>query len=242
MVAPTIIDREEMMRSMRAAVAALLSCCLFGGVALAQNNAVKIGVLDDMSGTFADQQGMGDVVSARMAIEDFGGRALGAPVDRTGRVLVEPDLSLPGYPEAFVVGDLSTFAHGLERPLPGTAAVAWQEGRWAAANIGRDLAGRPRQPFKYRHQGSLAIIGRGHGVADFGIFRLAGFSAWLAWLFVHIYLLIGFEHRLLVMLQWGWAYLSRGSRTARLITAGAAGAPSSRREPAATPGREVDAA
>jgi NADH dehydrogenase len=171
------------------------------------------------------------------------GRALGTPLDRTGRVLVEPDLSVPGHREVFVVGDLAAFAHGLARPLPGTAAVAWQEGRWAGANIGRDLAGQPRRPFRYRHQGNLAIIGRGHGVADFGIFRLAGFSAWLAWLFIHIYLLIGFEHRLLVMLQWGWAYLAKGSRTARLITAGAAGSPSGRRDRAATtPGRGVDAA
>jgi NADH dehydrogenase len=158
-------------------------------------------------------------------------------------VLVEPDLSVPGHREVFVVGDLAAFTNGLDRPLPGTAAVAWQEGRWAGANIGRDLAGQPRRPFKYRHQGNLAIIGRGHGVADFGIVRLAGFSAWLAWLFIHIYLLIGFEHRLLVMLQWGWAYLAKGSRTARLITAGAAGSPSGRRDRAgATPGRGVDAA
>src|SRR5262245_47406556 len=158
------------------------------------------------------------------------GRALGAPVDRTGRVLVEPDLSLPGHPDVFVVGDLATFAHGLERPLPGTAAVAYQAGAWAAANILRELAGRRRTAFQYRHQGSLAIIGRGHGVADFGLVRLTGFPAWLAWLFIHIYLLIGFEHRLLVMLQWGWAYLAKGTRAARLITAGAAGSPSGRSE------------
>jgi NADH dehydrogenase len=171
------------------------------------------------------------------------GRDLDAPLDRTGRVLVEPDLSVPGRRELFVVGDLASFAHGLERPLPGTAAVAYQQGLWAGANIGRDLAGVARRPFKYRHQGSLAIIGRGHGVADFGVFRLAGYSAWLAWLFIHIYLLIGFEHRLLVMLQWAWAYWSRGSRTARLITAGAAGSPSGRAGPtAAAPGRKVDAA
>src|SRR5262245_26475497 len=137
-----------------------------------------------------------DFVAARTVLWAAGvaasplGRALGAPVDRTGRVLVAPDLSLPGHPEAFVVGDLATYAHDLGRPLPGTAAVASQEGTWAAANIGRDLAGKPRARFKYRHQGSLAIIGRGHGVADFGAVRLAGFSAWLAWLFVHIYLLI----------------------------------------------------
>jgi NADH dehydrogenase len=143
--------------------------------------------------------------------------ALGVPRDRAGRVVVEPDLSIPGHRDAFVVGDLAVFTHQTGGPLPGTAPVAMQEGRFVARAIRADLLGRPRGVFHYRHRGNLATIGRAAGVADFGRVRLSGLAAWLAWLFVHLYFLIGFENRLLVLVRWAWAYLTY-QRGAWLIT------------------------
>ena len=145
------------------------------------------------------------------------GAALGVPRDRAGRVTVEPDLTIPGHPEVFVIGDLSLFTHQTGKPLPGTAAVAKQQGRAVAANIRRAVAGLPHRPFVYREQGNMATIGRRAAVADFGRLRLDGFIAWLAWLFVHLFLLIGFRNRVLVFIQWAWAYLTY-QRGARLIT------------------------
>jgi NADH dehydrogenase len=145
------------------------------------------------------------------------GRALGAPVDRAGRVLVEPDLSLPGHREVFVIGDLASLKHADSTLLPGVAPVAMQQGRYVARQIAADLATNPREPFHYVDKGSLATIGRAAAVAQFGKLHISGFIAWLSWLFIHIFFLIGFRNRLMVMIQWAWSYLTY-ERSARLIT------------------------
>ena len=143
------------------------------------------------------------------------GRSLGAPVDRAGRVKVERDLSLPGHREVFVAGDLAAFEQN-GRPVPGVAPAAMQMGRHAARNVLRSIAGQPLAPFRYVDKGSLATIGRRAAVADFGRFKLWGLPAWLAWLGIHIFFLIGFRNRLVVLMDWAWAYFSY-QRTARLI-------------------------
>ncbi len=143
-------------------------------------------------------------------------RSLGLPLDRVGRVQVERDLTVPGSPDLFVIGDLSLLIQD-GAPVPGVAPAAIQEGRHAARNIQRALRGLPSEPFRYRDQGSLATIGRAAAVAVFGRLRLAGLSAWIAWLLVHIYFLIGFRNRLLVLFEWAWLYL-RYEGGARLIT------------------------
>jgi NADH dehydrogenase len=147
------------------------------------------------------------------------GKSLGAPMDRMGRVVVEPDLSVPGRPEIFVVGDLASFTHQDPegRPLPGVAQVAMQGGRAAARNVLRTLRGEARQPFHYRDKGSMATIGRAKAIAEIGGLKLSGFVAWLAWLFIHLLFLIGFRNRITVMMEWAWSYLS-WQRGARLIT------------------------
>jgi NADH:ubiquinone reductase (H+-translocating) len=145
------------------------------------------------------------------------GRKLGVPVDRAGRVLVQPDLSIPGHQEVFVVGDLAALQDENGKMLPGVAPVAIQQGDWVAETIARDLEHQPRRNFHYHDKGSLATIGRAAAVAQFGKFELSGYFAWLAWLFVHILFLIGFRNRLLVMVQWAWSYLTY-ERGARLIT------------------------
>ena len=143
------------------------------------------------------------------------GRSLGAEVDRAGRVKVEKDLTLAGRPEVFVTGDLATLEQD-GRPVPGVAPAAMQMGRHAARNILRSLAGQPLLPFRYLDKGSLATIGRRAAVADFGRIRLWGLPAWLAWLGIHIFFLIGFRNRLVVLLDWAAAYVSY-RRSARLI-------------------------
>jgi NADH dehydrogenase len=143
------------------------------------------------------------------------GRALGAPVDRAGRVPIEADLTLPGHPDVYVIGDLATLQQD-GRPVPGVAPAAMQMGRHAARNVLRTLDGRGRQPFHYVDKGSLATIGRKSGVALFGRFRMWGFPAWLAWLAVHIFFLIGFRNRFVVMTDWAWSYVTY-QRFARLI-------------------------
>ena len=152
------------------------------------------------------------------------GATLGAPLDRAGRVKVAPDLSVPGAPAIFVVGDLATLEGPQGRPLPGVAAVAIQEARHAVGAIAADLAGRPRETFRYRNPGDLATIGRSAAVADLGWIRFAGVAAWLFWLFVHILKLTGFRNRLVVFVQWAWAYVTF-QRSVRLITGRASGAP-----------------
>jgi len=144
-------------------------------------------------------------------------RSLGTPLDRAGRALVEPDLSIPGHPEVFVIGDLSVFTHQTGRPLPGLSPVALQMGRAAARSILRTLAGRPRETFHYVDKGTMAVIGRAAAVAEIAGFRVSGFAAWLLWCFVHIFYLIGFRNRLIVMMEWAWAYVTY-QRGARLIT------------------------
>jgi NADH:ubiquinone reductase (H+-translocating) len=145
------------------------------------------------------------------------GRKLGVPIDRAGRVLIQPDLSVPGHPEVFVIGDLAALNDENGKLLPGVAPVAIQQGDWVADTIARDLKNQPRRNFHYHDKGSLATIGRAAAVAQFGKFELSGYFAWLAWLFVHIFFLIGFRNRILVMIQWAWSYLTY-ERGARLIT------------------------
>jgi NADH dehydrogenase len=140
------------------------------------------------------------------------GKQLGVETDRAGRVPVAPDLSVPGHPNVFVVGDLAAVPG-----TPGVAPAAMQMGTAAARNVLRLIDGQPTRPFKYWNKGNLATIGRNAAVADLGWLRFGGFPAWLAWGAIHIFYLIGFENRLLVLIQWLWAYLTHG-RGARLMT------------------------
>jgi NADH dehydrogenase len=145
------------------------------------------------------------------------GRALGGETDRAGRVRVEPDLSLPGHPEVFAIGDLALFSGEDGKPLPGVAQVAIQQGRLAARNILATIAGRPRAPFRYRDLGTMATIGKRRAIAVLGPLRLSGFPAWVVWLFVHLMALVGFHNRLAVFREWLWSYFT-SDRSARLIT------------------------
>lgn len=145
------------------------------------------------------------------------GKKLGAPVDRAGRVLVNSDLSLPGHPEVFVIGDLAALKDENGKWLPGVAPVAMQEGKATAHNIAAELKGQPRKNFHYFNKGNLATIGRAAAVAEFGKIHISGFLAWLAWLFIHIFFLIGFRNRIIVLVQWAWSYFTY-ERGARLIT------------------------
>ncbi len=151
---------------------------------------------------------------------------LDAPTDRAGRVLVAPDLSVPGHPEVFVAGDLAASkmvprnknADGeATKMVPGVAPAAIQMGKFAARQIRREMARKPREEFVYWDKGSLATIGRSKAVADLGKLHFSGYFAWLAWLFIHVLFLIGFRNRLLVMMEWAWAYVTY-SQGARLIT------------------------
>lgn len=144
------------------------------------------------------------------------GKMLDPDADRAGRVHVAEDLSLPGRPEVSVCGDLSLFAYGRDRPVPGVAPAAMQQGQHAAKNILRALEGRPPQPFRYNDKGMLATIGRAAAVAQIGKLRLSGLIAWLAWLFIHVLFLIGFRNRAAVIFNWAWAYV-KSRRAARLI-------------------------
>jgi len=144
-------------------------------------------------------------------------RCLDAPLDAAGRVIVEPDCTIPGHPEVFVLGDAAAFHHQDGGPLPGICPVAIQMGEYTARAIRGDLAGRPRRAFSYWDKGQLAVIGRGQAVADIWKLRFSGFIAWLIWIFVHIFFLIGFRNRVLVLLQWAWSYVTY-RRGARLIT------------------------
>lgn len=143
----------------------------------------------------------------------------GAQTDRTGRIVVEPDLTIKGHPDIYVIGDMACFTHQDGKPLPGVAQVAVQQGRHAAKTIERRLAGQRTEPFHYRDLGSMATIGRGAAVATFGRLHLSGFVAWLMWLFVHLMHLVQFQNRVLVFMQWAWCYLT-WNRAARLITGG----------------------
>jgi NADH:ubiquinone reductase (H+-translocating) len=142
---------------------------------------------------------------------------LGVPVDRAGRALVEADLSIPGHPEVFVTGDAAAFLDQDGKPLPGVAQTAIQGAAHAAAMILNRVAGRPTRTFVYRDLGNMAIVGRGSAIADLGKLQLSGQIAWLMWLFLHIFMLIGFRNRVLVFIQWAASYLTF-QRSVRLIT------------------------
>jgi NADH dehydrogenase len=147
----------------------------------------------------------------------FVGKTLGAPVDRVGRTIVNDDLTIPDHPEVQVIGDLANFSHQNGEPLPGVSPVAMQQGRHAARNVLAMIEGRKPQRFHYWDKGTLATIGRNKAVANLRFVHLSGLPAWLAWLFVHIFFLVGFRNRLLVFLQWAWSYLTF-DKGARLIT------------------------
>ena len=142
---------------------------------------------------------------------------LGVPTDQAGRVIVERDLSVPGQPDVFVVGDAAAFLHQTGQPLPGVAQTAMQGAAHAARNVLRRIRGEATLPFVYRDKGSMAIVGRNSAIADLGWARFSGPLAWLAWLFLHIFMLIGFRNRAVVLLQWAVAYLTF-QRSVRLIT------------------------
>ena len=145
------------------------------------------------------------------------GRMLGTPVDRAGRVAVNRDLSIPGHREVFVIGDLASFQDEHGNLLPGVAPVAMQQGRAVAKTLAHDLRNQPRKDFHYVDKGSLATIGRAAAVAQFRGLHISGYFAWLGWLFIHIFFLIGFRNRLIVLIQWFWSYITY-ERGARLIT------------------------
>jgi NADH dehydrogenase len=144
------------------------------------------------------------------------GHSAGLAVDRNGRVMVEPDLSVQGHKNVFVAGDLACFTYQTNKPLPGTAPVAMQQGRFLARAIRRDMQGKSREKFHFADKGQMATIGRSRAIVEVGRLKVAGFSAWLLWLVIHIYYLTGFQNRLLVVLQWAWSYISY-ARGARLI-------------------------
>lgn len=141
----------------------------------------------------------------------------GVKPDRAGRLPVEPDLSLPGYPNLFVIGDLALFTHQGGSPLPGVAPVAMQQGRYVAKVLEDRIRLKDSPPFHYFNKGNLAVIGRNAAVADIGFLKINGFFAWLIWAFVHIRYLIEFDNKVLVLMQWAWNYFTR-NRGARLIT------------------------
>ena len=145
------------------------------------------------------------------------GATLNVPLDRAGRVIVNEDLSIPGHPEVFVIGDLALVFRPDGRPVPGVSPAAMQEGRRAARNIRRAIGKRPTVPFRYRNKGDLAVIGRSRAIADFGKFQFSGRIAWLLWLFVHIMYLVGFRNRISVFVQWAYSYITY-QRGVRLIT------------------------
>ncbi|MFO0757940.1 MAG: NAD(P)/FAD-dependent oxidoreductase [Byssovorax sp.] len=176
----------------------------------------------DEWGVTVEKNGKTSRIEARTVLWGAGVRAspllksLGVPLDRAGRVTVEPDLTLPGHPEVAVIGDAAAIKQG-EGLVPGVAPAAIQGGRHAARNILRVLSGQERLPFRYLDKGSLATIGRAAGIADFGKLKLSGFLAWLSWLFIHLLFLIGFRNRFLVIIEWALSYVTY-NRGARLIT------------------------
>jgi NADH dehydrogenase len=177
--------------------------------------------------TEIDERGLevgGERIEARTVLWAAGvaasplARSLGVPLDRAGRVHVNPDLTVPGHPEIFVLGDLAAVERHDGRGLvPGLAPAAIQEGRRAARNVARALQGEPGEAFRYRDKGMLATIGRAAAVARIGPLEFSGWLAWIGWLFVHIFFLVGFRNRVAVILEWAWSYLTF-KRGARLIT------------------------
>lgn len=190
---------------------------------------LRVTDIEEKGLTVSSSRGDGgaEYISARTILWTAGvqasplGRSLaketGAAVDRGGRVIVEADLSVPGHPDIFVIGDLAHCAHQAGEPLPGVAQVAIQQGRYVGDLIKRRLAGKRVSPFRYRDPGSLATIGRGMAVAELGRVRLAGWLAWEIWLFIHLMYQMDIENRVLVFIQWFWNYVTR-RRSALLIT------------------------
>jgi len=167
-------------------------------------------------------------------------KSLGVPLDRAGRVIVEPDLTIPGHPNVYAIGDIAAFTQE-GKPVPGVAPAAIQGGKHAAQNIRRTIAGKERLPFRYLDKGSLATIGRAAAVAEFGSLKISGFFAWLAWLGIHILFLIGFRNRFIVLFEWAWSYVTY-DRGARLITGNLPSSPiRSLRPPSTSEGRLDDA-
>ncbi len=144
-------------------------------------------------------------------------RSLGVTTDRSGRITVNADLSVPGHPDAYVIGDLAHFPTKDGGALPGLAPVALQQGEHVARNIAAARAKEPTRPFEYVDKGIMATVGRASGIAQSGPFKLSGMLGWLAWLFIHLIFLIGFRNRIVVLFQWAWAWFTYG-RSARLIT------------------------
>jgi len=140
-----------------------------------------------------------------------------AKLDKAGRVIVEPDLTIAGHPQIFVIGDLANFSHQTGKPLPGVAQPAIQEGHYVGKTIERRLRGEKTKPFHYFNKGNLATIGRAKAVADLNWMRLSGLPAWMIWLFIHLLYIVQFQNRLLVLVQWAWLYITY-DRSARLIT------------------------
>jgi NADH:ubiquinone reductase (H+-translocating) len=185
--------------------------------------------IDDQAVRVQHQDGAVEHIPARTVIWAAGveasglastlGKLTGAETDRAGRVTVEPDLSLPGHPEVIALGDMVRIRRDGDAPLvlPGLAPVAMQEGRYAGRLVRNRLRGRRTPPFRYRDKGNLATIGRASAVADLNFVRLSGFIAWIGWLVVHLWYLIGFQNRLLVIIRWSFSFFTHG-RGARLIT------------------------
>jgi NADH dehydrogenase len=209
-------------------------------------NRTVVGI-DDEAVTLEAPDGTTETLPARTVVWAAGvtasglaatlGELTGAEVDRAGRVTVEPDLTLPGHPEVFAVGDMVRVRgeDGVPRVLPGVAPVAMQQGRYAAKVVLGRLSGRVARPFRYRDKGNLATIGRARAVADIKGLKLSGLIAWLTWLGVHLVYLIGFQNRLVVLIRWSFSFVTHG-RGARLITGGTderlvLATPSSLREP-----------
>jgi NADH dehydrogenase len=176
--------------------------------------------------THVDEHGVtidGEYIEAHNIIWSAGvsaspaGKWLGAETDRAGRVKVQGDLSLPGHPNVFVIGDTATLTQD-GKPLPGVAPVAMQEGRYVASLIMQRIAGKEQhKPFRYFNKGNLATVGRSYALVDLGFVKMTGFFAWITWLVVHIFYLIGFRNRMVALFQWAWTYLTY-HRGARLIT------------------------
>jgi NADH dehydrogenase len=194
--------------------------------ALDQLKELNVEVMLNTKVTGLDEKGvhLGDrILDAGTVIWAAGVRAtsltetLGVELDRVGRVVVEPDCSIPAHKEAFAVGDMSLFTHQGGKPLPGVSPVAMQQGRFVARQIERDLAGKPRETFHYFDKGSMATIGRSRAIAEIGKLKLSGFLAWCAWLAVHIFFLIGFRNRFAVLFNWAYNYFAY-QRGARIIT------------------------
>ena len=182
------------------------------GVEVLTSALVELIDLDGVSLSTGERIEAGTVIWAAGVEASPLGRMLGAEMDRSGRVMVQPDLSVAGQPNVFVVGDLA-----LVEGVPGVAPAAIQMGRHVASAIWADISGENRLPFRYRDKGSLATIGRARGVADIRGIRFSGLFAWIAWLAIHIFYLIGFRNRVFVLASWAWSYLTF-RRGARIIT------------------------